>query len=47
MGKWRLENKDKLIEKVTCECGGCFQYQSKWRHLNKLKHINYLNKLEN
>ena len=43
--KYREANKDKLNEKINCECGGCFKYVNKAEHLKSNIHIEY-NKLQ-
>ncbi len=37
-----LNNQEKLQEKHTCSCGGCYTFQNKLKHLKTKKHTNYL-----
>jgi hypothetical protein len=43
--KIKERNKDKIKEKIRCECGSIFNRFSKQRHNRTLKHINYFNNL--
>ena len=36
------KNRDKLLEKITCECGSICSLKSKAKHLNTLKHQNFI-----
>lgn len=36
--QWRNNNKDKLIIKIECPCGGKFQKKNKWDHEQTMKH---------
>jgi len=38
------KNKEKLNEKIDCECGGKYIHQHKSRHMKSKKHINYIEK---
>ena len=42
--KRREELKDKLNEKIECECGGCYVAHHKSTHYKTLKHMNYIKK---
>jgi len=39
--KRREELKDKLNEKIQCECGGCYLIRHKSTHIKTKKHLNY------
>jgi len=39
-------NKEKINEKFNCDCGGCYAFRNKARHLKTKKHINYLSTLQ-
>ena len=40
--KYREENKEKILEKFECQCGGKYTYKNKSRHLKTPKHQSYL-----
>jgi hypothetical protein len=42
--KYREEHRNKLNERIYCECGGYYRYCDRSRHKNKLKHIMHQNK---
>ena len=39
---WYYENKTKVNEKFTCECGGKFTYRHKHDHIKTKKHVDWL-----
>lgn len=39
---WYYENKTKVNEKFTCECGGKFTYRHKHDHIKTKKHLHWL-----
>ena len=39
-------NKDRLSEKIKCECGGCYRRDGQWHHLMTQKHRDFLNGCE-
>ena len=41
--EYRQENKDKINEKIKCECNGHYTRQSKSKHEKTKKHTNFLN----
>ena len=41
--KYYENNKDKLNEKMDCDCGGKYTKQHKKRHLKSQKHIDFIN----
>lgn len=43
--EYRENRKDKIKEKNKCECGGCYRYDGKTRHLKTKKHQLYLSSL--
>jgi len=43
--KYRDTHKEKINEKITCECGRCYTRGNKARHLKSKIHIDYLSKL--
>jgi hypothetical protein len=44
---YKIQNKDKLIEKINCLCcGGHYCYQNKSHHLKSSKHINSINNIK-
>ena len=45
--QYRIENADKLKQKITCECGSVIRCGCKSRHAKTKRHINYMNSLEN
>jgi hypothetical protein len=42
-----LRNKDDLLQKFECNCGGSYLKCTEKRHLKSIKHQNYLENLEN
>jgi hypothetical protein len=40
------KNKDKINEKITCECGSSYTRQNKSQHLKSNKHKNFMEELE-
>jgi hypothetical protein len=42
--EYRQKNKEKLIEKILCECGGTYQRKHKSEHIKTKKHLNYVKK---
>jgi hypothetical protein len=44
--EYKKNNKQKIEERITrlitCECGGEFQYISKYRHIKSKNHLNYI-----
>jgi hypothetical protein len=45
--KWYKKNKEKINEKIVCECGGNYTYVSKSKHFKTQKHQNYIQSLVN
>ena len=41
--KYYEENKEKILNKISCECGLKYQKCNKKRHFESKKHINNLN----
>ena len=41
---FREKHKDKLKEKINCECGNHYSYYTKSKHLKTKKHTKFLNK---
>lgn len=41
---YRLNNRNKLNTKISCDCGGSFQFRSKDQHLKTSLHLNFINK---
>jgi hypothetical protein len=42
--KYYTENKDTLLKKTICECGGSYHKLNKMRHIRTNKHNKYINK---
>lgn len=42
--KCKQYDKDRYLNKINCECGSCICIKHKARHLNSLKHINFIKK---
>ena len=42
--KYYLENKDKILVKTICECGGHYHVFNKIRHFKTKKHLGFLEK---
>ena len=42
--KYRREHRNKLNERIYCECGGYYRYCDRSIHKTKVKHITYQNK---
>ena len=40
--EYYIDKKEKLNEKYTCSCGGCYTFQNKSSHLKTKKHTDYL-----
>jgi hypothetical protein len=40
--QYYVNNKEKLQEKLNCECGGCYTYEHKTQHLKTKKHKNFI-----
>ena len=40
--QWKADHIDKLIDKITCGCGGKFQYRTKAEHERTKKHTTYI-----
>jgi hypothetical protein len=44
--KYRLDNKEKRSKKFVCECGGKYTHNDKATHFKTIKHLKYLDNLE-
>jgi hypothetical protein len=45
--QYRIDNVDKIKQKITCECGSVIRRDNKFHHAKSKRHINYMNSLEN
>ena len=45
--KYYITNKDKLLEKTICSCGGTYHLLSRANHYKTKKHDKYLNSVQN
>ena len=43
--KYYNENKENLLKKTICECGGSYHTMNKMRHIRTNKHNKYINNL--
>jgi len=41
--KYREANREKLLKKITCECGSIHSYENRHGHYKTKKHINFIN----
>lgn len=44
--EYKEKHKERLSSKVLCECGSSIRFTNMSYHLKTIKHINYVNKLE-
>ena len=38
-----INNRDKLSQKISCDCSGTYRVDCKFKHLNTIKHQKYMN----
>ena len=44
---WYIENKDRLLTRMWCACGGHYTHNARKKHLYSKKHQDYIYSLNN
>jgi Ribonuclease G/E len=47
MKEYRIRNRDKILEKLVCECGGDYTRTHKLRHERSMFHQQYIQSINN